>query len=259
MKTKKKYRLTNECIIHEGHILYRIEALKDFGNIKVGTKGGWVESEMNLSHHGLCWVGDNAKVYGNARILWCATVCDNAEVYLNATVYDFAWIYEDAKIYENAKVGGKAKVYGKAKIYGEAVVYEDAIIRDNAKISEYATIFSRATVCGWSKVYGHARVSDFAFVCDNTKIYGKTSVYGHAQICNNAVVHNNEDYIIFKNWWSSGRFFTWTRSNNMWKVGCFYGTGEELIKKAYKDNELSGQEYERIVKYVESIIKKNKL
>lgn len=39
----------------------------------------------------------------------------------------------------------------------------------------------------------------------------------------------------------------------MWKVGCFYGTGEELIKKAYKDSELSGKCYEAAVKYVEEI------
>ena len=39
----------------------------------------------------------------------------------------------------------------------------------------------------------------------------------------------------------------------MWSVGCFYGTGEELIRKAYKDSKESGREYERIVKYVESI------
>ena len=30
--------------------------------------------------------------------------------------------------------------------------------------------------------------------------------------------------------------------------------GEELIKKAYKDNKKSGREYERIVRYVESIL-----
>lgn len=47
---------------------------------------------------------------------------------------------------------------------------------------------------------------------------------------------------------------TRTRSNNMWKVGCFYGTGEELIKKAYADSEKSGKEYERVVRYVESIL-----
>ena len=47
------------------------------------------------------------------------------------------------------------------------------------------------------------------------------------------------------------------RSNNMWSVGCFYGTGEGLIAKAYKDSEISGREYERVVKYVESILKDN--
>ena len=40
----------------------------------------------------------------------------------------------------------------------------------------------------------------------------------------------------------------------MWKVGCFYGTGEELIKKAYADSEKSGREYERVVRYVENIL-----
>ena len=41
----------------------------------------------------------------------------------------------------------------------------------------------------------------------------------------------------------------------MWYVGCFYGTGEELIKKAYKDSKKSGLEYERIVHYVEDVLK----
>lgn len=63
----------------------------------------------------------------------------------------------------------------------------------------------------------------------------------------------NADYIVFKNSWSSGRYFTWTRSNDMWKVGCFYGTGEELIKKAYADSEESGKHYEAYVKFVEQI------
>ena len=40
----------------------------------------------------------------------------------------------------------------------------------------------------------------------------------------------------------------------MWKVGCFYSTGGELIKKAYADSEQSGREYERVVKYVQSIL-----
>ena len=78
---------------------------------------------------------------------------------------------------------------------------------------------------------------------------------GNAWVGENAMVCENADYIVFKNWWSSGRYFTWTRSNNKWTVGCFYGSGEELIKKAYKDSEKSGREYERVVKYVNDILK----
>lgn len=167
MRMKKKYKLTDETINVGGKKLCRIEALKDFRDVKKGDKGGFIEDEHNLSHDGNSWV------------------------------------------------------------YGDALVYGDA------------------------RVYGNARVYDNARVCDNARVYGEVGVYGNAKI------KNNSDYIVFKNWWSSGRYFTWTRSNDMWKVGCFFGTGEELIKKAYKDSEKSGREYERIVKYVEEIKKDN--
>ena len=105
-----------------------------------------------------------------------------------------------------------------------------------------------------AKVYDNAIVVGNAKVCDNARVHNNAHVRGNAQICGDAIISSNKDYIIFKNWWSSGRFFTWTRSNNMWKVGCFYGTGEELIAKAYKDSEESGREYKKIVDYVESIL-----
>ena len=91
-------------------------------------------------------------------------------------------------------------------------------------------------------------------ICGNAKVCDEAEVFDHVVICGDAVITSKSDYILFKNWWSSGRYFTWTRSNNMWKVGCFYGTGEQLIEKAYKDSELSGKEYEHVVKYVETTI-----
>ena len=97
-------------------------------------------------------------------------------------------------------------------------------------------------------IYGIAEVHG------NVRICGNAEVYGNAVVCGYATVYNDTDYIVFKNFWSSGRYFTWTRSNKKWKVGCFYGTGEELIKKAYADGEKSGREYERVVRYVESIL-----
>ena len=187
----KKYRLTGNHINIGNRILYQIEALKDFGDVKAGDLGGYIESKENLSQY------DNAWVYGDAQVLGNAQVFDNARVYGNACVFD------------NARVYGNACVFDNAEVYGNALVY------------------------------------------DNAQVYGDAKVYGDAEI------KSTKDYIVFKNWWSSGRYFTWTRSNNMWKVGCFYGTGEELIKKAYNDSEISGREYERVVRYVEEILEEN--
>ena len=63
-------------------------------------------------------------------------------------------------------------------------------------------------------------------------------------------VKPQKDYIVFKNSWSSFRWFTYTKSNKMWKAGCFYGTGQELIEKAYQDSEQSGKCYEAYVNLV---------
>lgn len=80
----KKYELTDETIEVYGTALHRIKALKDFGNVKKGELGGYVESERNLSQEGNCWVYDNARVYSNAKVFGNAEVCGNAEVFGNA-------------------------------------------------------------------------------------------------------------------------------------------------------------------------------
>lgn len=121
------------------------------------------------------------------------------------------------------------------------------------------SIYDNAWVSGNAWVFGNARVSDEARVSGNARVYGEAEVYGNARVygdawvSGNARVASNSDYIVFNNNWSSGRYFTWTKSNNMWKVGCFYGTGEELIEKAYKDSEISGKNYEAYVKLVENL------
>ena len=136
MKNKKYELLKDDAITSFGRTLYRIKATTDFGYVKKGELGGYIEKEENLSHFGDAWVSDNARVS------------------------DDAW------------------------------------------------------------VSGNARVSELG------------------------------DVIVFKNHWSSGRYFTYTKSNKMWKVGCFYGTGAELIAKAYKDSEVSGKHYESYVNLV---------
>lgn len=71
----KKYRLTDEKIIVGCRTLYRIQALRDFGDVKEGEFGGWIESEKNLSHEGDAWVSGNARVYGDADIKTTGDIC----------------------------------------------------------------------------------------------------------------------------------------------------------------------------------------
>ena len=261
METEKKYKLTNESISFCGRKLYRIEALKDFSNVKKGDKGGFVESEENLSQIGDCWIYDNAKVfkgakvYDNARVSGNARVFNNAKVSENALVYGNAKVYDDAKIYGFARVYDGAMIFGGADVYGGADIYGGAMVSYKAEVYGNTVVFGSAIINDRAKVYDDAAVYGNAIVNSKAEVYGNVNIGGEAKIHNGAKVSSISDYIVFKNWWSSGRYFTWTRSNNMWAAGCFYGTGEELIAKAYNDSELSGREYEKAVKYVESILK----
>ena len=229
MEANKKYKLTDETIEYNGHILHRIEALKDFGYVKKGDLGGYVESESNLSQEGKCWVGGNAKVY------------ENSKVFVNAKVIENAWIYDNAGVYGNAEISGDANVRG------YAIVCENAKVYDNANINGNSRIF------GNSKISGNSSIEDNAAVFRDAQVFGDAKITGNAEITGDAEVSSIKDYAVFKNNWSSGRYFTWTKSNDMWKVGCFYGTGKQLIEKAYSNSEESGKLYEVYVNLIKQI------
>ena len=246
---KKKYELIPSDI--DG--LFRVKALRNFANVKKGDIGGYVKSENNLSHDGHCWVYDNAVVRNNAQVYGNAVVRGNARVYGNALVCD------KAHVYDNAVVCGIASVRDNAVVCGNAFVCDDAVVRNNAHVYDNAQVCGNAVVCGIASVRDNAVVCGNARVSDNAEVYGDARVYGEAWVYGNAEIRGNGDYIVFKNWWSSCRFFTWTRSNNMWKVGCFYGTGKELIEKAYEDSDESGLHYKEIVEYVEKCVLNKKV
>lgn len=86
----KKYELTAESITFLWHKLFRIKALVDFGNVKAGDLGGYVEKEENLSHISNAWVYGNAKVYGNAE------VCGDADY---ATAKGFGSVYRNTTFF----------------------------------------------------------------------------------------------------------------------------------------------------------------
>ena len=125
----KKYELTEETVTVYGKTLYRIRAVRDFGSVKTGEFGGYIEKEENLSHFGNAWVSgnawvfDNARVYDNAWVFGDAWVSGNARVSDNARVFGNAWVYGDARVSGNAWAYGEARVSGNAWAYGNAEVF----------------------------------------------------------------------------------------------------------------------------------------
>lgn len=231
---RKKYKLTEETMCFDGVTLHRIKALKDFGNVVAGELGGWVEAERNLSQEGNCWINMEAKAYDyteirdNAVLTCGAIACENSIIGNNTFVTDESVIRGFTYLCGNVEISGESVIGGYAKLHGNVIVI-------GAKVID-AEVYDRVVICDGAYVHGHIKID------------------GTAYISNGAEVCKTDDYIVFKNFWSSGRYLTWTRSNNKWHVGCFRGTGEELIKKAYQDSEKSGREYERVVRYVESIL-----
>lgn len=129
----EKYIFTDESIMVGKRTLHRIKATKNFGNVKAGDLGGFIEFKENLSQIGTCWIAEHAQVYENAHIL------------------------EDAQIYGWSRVYGHANILGNARIYGNASVYG------------YSIIFKNAQICGNTEVFGNAKIYDG--ILKNTRSY----------------------------------------------------------------------------------------
>ena len=151
------------------------------------------------------------------------------------------WIEKES----NLSQVGNCWVFDNAVVCAYAVVCDNAIVCDNALVCGSANVRDNANVCDNAWVCAYAVVRGDARVCGNASVNGNAKIYG------DAIIEKMGDYIVFQNWWSSGRFFTYTKSNKMWTVGCFHGTGEQLIKKAYADSEQKGKMYELYVSTVE--------
>ncbi len=230
----KKYELTNEYITYLGKKLYRIKALKNFGNVKIGELGGYIEKEDNLSQY------DNAWVYGDARVFDEAIVKDNARVCGNAIVKDKAIVMDNARVCGDTRVFGNAVVKDKAIVMDNAWVCGDAIVKDKAKVCGDAIVAGNAIVKDKAKVFGDAIVAGNAIVKDNAWVYGNTMVFGDAivkdkaKVCGDAWIESNADYLNISSLDSYSGYITFAKSrDNTILVHCdwFSGNIEEFEKR----------------------------
>lgn len=180
-----KYRLTDETVRHFGSLVYRIEALIDFDDVKAGDKGGFVESEANLSHEGNCWIYDDAVAAANSRVY------EDAKLHDNAVIDDFAKISGKAQAFEGVRIVESAEVSGEAKLYNGCWVGGFSKVSDNAELCGKCAVLEYAKVSGHAKISENAKVSGEAEVTDNAQISGNAEVTGRARASGNARVKSN--------------------------------------------------------------------
>ena len=241
-----KYRLISEdCKINYGRKLYRIEALKDFGVIKAGELGGYIESENNLSFDGEAWVCENAEVFDDARICNDALINGNARIYGNAIVSNKATVGGNALIYGNALICDEACVYDKAYVYGNVLVCNNAIIRGNAVVS------------------GNARIEGNALICENARVYGNVMIRGNATIYSNAVLGDNVIIEKDTDWFTVGPIgsrngfttFALNKDKSIYVFcGYFHGNIDEFEKAVEETHK--GTKYEEEYKLAIALAKK---
>jgi hypothetical protein len=157
----KKYELVpDQQIIVAGTTLYRIRALRDFGNVKAGSLGGFVRSERNLSQQGNCWIADEAQVYDEA------------------VVSHAAQIFGCGRVYGHARVSDKGQVLGNAQVFENGWVFKNGLVFDNAKVFGEAQVRDNGLAYGDSEIFGNVRVVNCGQVCGHARIGGKTVING---------------------------------------------------------------------------------
>lgn len=251
MQEDKKYIiLENETLEHNGRTLYRIQAIKDFAKVKAGDKGGWVESEDNLSQKGNCWLYKETKAYDESYI------------------YGDVIVESDAEIYGDAHLWGDAHIFGGVKIYDEAMVYGHAMLFNNVEICNNASVF------GYAQLSNHIKVCDDAEVCENAYIFNHVEISGHAYICGNAHIENYaqisgiasiscderiignvkinscDDYLVFRIGKPS-HYVTYIKQNKKWTTGTFDGTTEELLNHEKSYNEKGYKQLKEYIKILD--------
>lgn len=169
-----KYKLTDETIIFKAQKLYRIKALKDFGDVKKGDLGGFIKNESCLDHQGLCWVYDNAKVLSDGRVVGDAKVTHDAVVF-KGKIFSNGIVSHSAIILDGS-VGKDSKVLDNAQISGDAIIDESKVLK-NGKVHGFE--LRKSKVSDNAKVEGHGR------------LYG-SSVYGEAIIRDRVHIYDME-------------------------------------------------------------------
>lgn len=217
----KKYEiLKDQAITMNGSTIYRIKALRNFGDVEAGDMGGFVEKEENLSHEGPCWIYDDAMVYHNAKVRD------------NAIVRGYAHVYNESQVLHNVIIEGHARVCNNGTVFGNARIKDNGSVFDHGIVNGFAIVQDNAVVRDCARVYGetiikdHATVAGYIMVSQGT-ISNSAILFGVGEI--NFDVSSKNDWTFYRNPCVDSGFITTSTKIDIWNYRSFSGTAEEFI------------------------------
>lgn len=220
MSDKKYEILKDQAITMGGSLIYRIRALKDFGDVEAGEMGGFVACEENLSHDGTCWI------YGDAMVYHSAKVKDNA------IVRGYVHVYNESRVMHNAIVEGRARVFGHGTVYGNARIKDNGSVFDHGVVHGFAIVQDNATVRDHGRVCNEGIIKDNAYVSGHIMvsqgtISNSTVLFGVGEI--NFDINAGDDWTFYRNPCAGNGFITTSTKIDIWNYRHFSGTAEEFI------------------------------
>ena len=224
--TTKKYELTTEKIEYKGRTLYRIRALRDFEDVKMGDLGGFVESEKNLSQEGDCWIYDDSKVTGGS-------VITDHSIIKNDSIVDNSIVMNNSKV-ESSTI--RHSIVEKSTINNSKV--ESSTVMCSSKVES-------STVMCYSKV-------------ESSTIESST-VGANKSRFKNAKIESKADYIAIVNIGSRNDTLTAYRCANDEigvATGCFTGNIDEFVnavEDTHNDNKFA-KDYLKAVELIKQVL-----
>lgn len=209
---EKKYLLRKDLVkTFRKRTLYRIEALRDFSDVKKGDLGGWIQSEDNLSHEGNCWVDANSRVLDHAQVKEDAAVRSSI-ISLNAVIEGTSAVM-DSDVRGTAVISGNSFV-SESYISGNVTVDSSRILscelRDYVKVNKGVKL---TKVRAWDRVEFRKGV--------------KITI--EAELGGDLIIYDDWDVLSFKLPGNDiPKLMTYTKRNKKWRIGYFYGTLEEF-------------------------------
>ena len=265
LNVPKKYELVMDDVYYlKNTHLFRIRALRDFGDVKKGDLGGYVQSERNLSHSGDCWLYNYSKCYNNGRVTKNAKLLGRSEVKEYATATDNVVMMDYSTAQGDAYLGGSVIMRNWAVAGENCRVTENATLAQHSVTGGHTTITGKPYIGGYTYARGNIEISGEGtilggpYIQGSVKISGSYHIFGKFTLSGQAKITKDSDLMIFRNFWSqdaNGSDLVFIRPNNIYSMKGFIGSDFELINYV-KENDPDNIE---IFKNIIEMVAKNNL